>query len=92
MEPVKKCEYCSSTEHIDYCRSCMRPVCPNHRWGTGDRSDGYRCTPSCVEGSSSMAFIMGPERRPFRWWRSYLGTSAMVIVFAVVIIFLARWG
>lgn len=85
MEPVKKCAHCPSTTNIDYCRSCMRPVCPNHRWGTGDLSDGYRCTPSCEGDSSSMTFIMGPERRPLRWWRSYLGTAAGVIALIIVL-------
>lgn len=37
------CTDCLSTDSIAYCTECGKPVCPDHRAGTGRLQDGYQC-------------------------------------------------
>jgi hypothetical protein len=67
------CYYCDKAEDLDTCRRCLKPICPNHRWGTGSLSDGYYClssTNECGDESdedeSPMAKIMGVSMKPKR--------------------------
>lgn len=39
-----KCKNCESTEDVAACARCGSSICPSHRWGTGELSDGYYCT------------------------------------------------
>jgi hypothetical protein len=57
------CYYCEETENLDACRRCMKMVCPQHRWGTGELSDGYYCLSAtnkeCGEGGDGLTQLMG---------------------------------
>ncbi len=79
-----RCHYCEETDNLDTCRRCLRPICPQHRWGTGSVSDGYYCLSLTNEcdgvDESPMAAIMGVSmaprptiyqrinRIPMKWW------------------------
>lgn len=34
---------CGSMRSVEFCRTCRKPLCPSHRAGTGELSDGYFC-------------------------------------------------
>lgn len=42
MNPDTRCTDCESTEAAS-CTVCGKPVCPEHRSGTGRLADGYQC-------------------------------------------------
>lgn len=44
---MKACAACEAARVC--CRVCGKSVCPAHRWGTGDTSDGYYCVDGCDE-------------------------------------------
>lgn len=93
-----RCYYCEETEKLDTCRRCMKPVCPQHRWGTGDLSDGYYCLSTRNEcgGSAALEHLIGATpfapRKPTIYQRfnalsplALLGVSVLMgLVFSVL--------
>jgi len=49
------CSVCGSIEEVIQCKYCKKPLCPSHRVGTGDLSQGYTCQGfwvNCKDASS----------------------------------------
>lgn len=58
-DPDMKCSECGSIEALARCVGCGGAVCPQHRGGTGDLSDGY----ACLSGPCVMQVFMGIPRQ-----------------------------
>lgn len=41
--PKQECHKCGSTYRLTACERCHKPVCPDCRWGLGDKHDGDQC-------------------------------------------------
>lgn len=50
VQDVPSCKECGSQEDVTPCTGCGKPVCPGHRFGSGELSDGYQCSMACMFG------------------------------------------